>query len=180
MQIDQKIPIHDVRLLNADVIIRDAIKLSQLSCLEYSLDFNPLDNCDSRRIFINHFVVTLCDRIKLLRTSEKVILYINHDTYLLPNETRDKYVDLIVKIADILSIKHIIDNNSFESFIHQLNSSNHDSKYLFDKTYNKLVSSKGLTQFSYKKLATFLKANGLKFLLNTYFRDTRNKMIVSR
>jgi hypothetical protein len=60
MQIDQKIPIHDVRLLNADVIIRDAIKLSQLSCLEYSLDFDPLDNCDSRRIFINHFVDPLC------------------------------------------------------------------------------------------------------------------------
>jgi len=180
MQIDLKIPTHDVRLLNFDVIIRDVVKTSQLKCIEYSLDFDPITNVNCRRIFINYFVLEVCNRIKSLGTSEKVLLYINQNTWLLSNNTKQDYIQLFVQVIDILSVKYIINDMSFDMYADKLINRDGDCIYLFTKTYSKISFTKTISKSKYNKLLNFLKTNGLSFLMNTYFQDTYNKMIVSR
>jgi len=180
MQIDLKIPTYDVRLLNFDVIIRDVVKNSQLKCIEYSLDFDPISDVNCRRIFINYLVLEICDRIKSLGTSEKVVLYLNQNTCLVHSSNREEYIQLFQKVIDILSVKCIVNDVSFDMYADKLINRDGDSVYLFTKTYSKLTSTKAISKSNYNKLLNFLKTNGLSFLMNTYFNDTYNKMIVLR
>lgn len=176
MQIDYKIPTHGVNLLNFDVILRDTIKCSKDKCIEYNLIFDPVDNIESKRIFINFLVITLCERIKSL-SSNRHIIYINNQTTLLPT-SNNLYFDIINIVLDLLSLKYITYNKTFESFCNDLSNRDSDSLYVFDKAFQKTTTK--INKVNYKKLTTFFKSNGLLFLYNTYFQNTNNKMVLFR
>jgi hypothetical protein len=175
MQIDYKIPTHGVRLLNFDVILRDSISRTKLDCNKYLLNFDIETDNNVRKLFINNLIITTCERIKTTTLIDKIIVYVNTNTYLLPVDSTIK--NLIVKILNSISINYISADVSFDNFINNLTNRDIDSMYIFNKAYNKFRSNCTLNT---KKLIKFLKTNGLIYLTNTYFKDTSNKMIVLR
>lgn len=177
MQIDFKIQTHNTRIINFDVILRDSFKKLNEDCVLYSLPIDIVSNNDCCKLFKNAVIVTLCNRIKSISLMDKKIIYVNTNSNFIPLHVTDFTLKIVYQILDNMSIAYIINNESFSLFCDQLSNRNNDKLYLFNTAYNTITGNSKLPT-TYKKLMAYLKANGLMFLYNAYFRGSTNKLIV--
>lgn len=176
MQIDLKIPSHNTRLINFDVILRDSICLFKEDCIKYALSFDPTIDSNVCRLLQNSIIITLCDRIKAISLIEKKVIYINTSSNFLPANQQEFILDMVKNILDNMAIPFILHVEDYNTFISKLIERNNDSLYLFNEAYNKF-SKRNNTSSNYKKLMSFLKSSGLIFL-QSYFKGSTNKLIV--
>lgn len=177
MQIDFKINTHNTRLINFDVIIRDAFKQLQQDCELYSLPVDIEANLDCCKLFKNAIIVNLCNRIKSISITDKKIVYLNVESIYIPSHIKDFCIKIFYQILDNMSIVYIVNNESFNLFCEGLTLRNNDKLYIFNEAYTKLTRVINI-QSTYNKLMKYLKNNGLLFLYKSYFKGSTNKLIV--
>lgn len=176
MLIDQYIPRYNIRILNFDFILKNAFAKFNEDIHVYGINSN-FKHKDVQKLFINSLIVTICERVKLLRNSETVAIYVNSDTIMIPREERDVIFNIIHKTLKKLPFQFIISEITVDYFLDRLHNNDVETVVMLE---SQLYYSNNfdVLKFSFKSLLNYLKSYELVYLYNTYFKQISNKMLV--
>lgn len=176
MLIDQYIPRYNIRILNFDFILKNAFAKFNDDIHVYNINSN-FKHKDVQKLFINSLIVTICERVKLLRNSETVAIYVNSDTIMLPREEKDVIFNIIHKTLKKLPFQFIISEITVDYFLDRLHNNDVETVVMLE---SQLYYSNNfdVLKFSFKSLLNYLKSYELVYLYNTYFKQISNKMLV--
>jgi hypothetical protein len=176
MLIDQYIPRYNIRILNFDFILKNTLTKFNEDIQLYGIDSN-FKYRDVQKLFINSLIVTVCERVKLLRNAETIAIYVNSDTLLLPHDERDVIFKIIHKTLKKLPFQFIISEITVDYFLDRLHNNDVETVVMLESQLY-YSSNFDVLKFSFKSLLKFLKSYELVYLYNIYFKQIGNKMLV--
>ena len=178
MIIDYKLTRYNIRLLNLDYILKKSFDKYNHDISLYGIR-NHFKHKDTQKIFINSFIVTLCDRIKAMALREPVAIYINRNTRHIPKEEFDIVFNLIHRALKKLPFQFIIGETSVDFFIDGIHNNVVD-KVVTLETQLYYSNNFDVLKFSFRDLIKFLKSYNLCYLYDVYFKQLSNKLLVVR
>ena len=176
MLIDCKIPRYNIKLLNFDYVLQHTFKKYNIDIKLYGIR-NDFKYKDTQKIFINALIITLCDRIKAMTSTELIAIYVNTNTIILPNEENKVIINLILKTLKKLPFQFIVGETTVDFFINEIHNNVVDSIILIESQLN-YRNNFDVLKYSFKPLVKFLKSYDLCYLYNTYFKQLANKLLV--
>ena len=178
MIIDCKIPRYNIKLLNFDYILQHTFQKYNTDINLYNLR-NDFKYKDTQKIFINALIVTLCNKIKIMTGSESIAIYVNRNTFMIPQEENDILINLIIKTLKKLPFQFIINNTTVDFFLDEIHNNVVDTVVLLE-TQLYYSNNFDVLRFSFKSLIKFLKSYNLSYLYDVYFKQSANKLLVVR
>lgn len=178
MIIDCKIPRYNVKLLNFDYILQHTFQKYNTDINSYNIR-NDFKYKDTQKIFINALIVTLCNKIKVMPSSETIAIYVNRNTLMIPQEENDVLIKLILKTLRKLPFQFINNNTTVDFFLDEIHN-NVVSTVIELETQLYYSKNFDVTRFSFKSLFKFLKSYDLVYLYDVYFKQSSNKLLVVR
>lgn len=178
MIIDCKIPRYNIKLLNFDYILKYTFKKYNTDINLYNIR-NDFKYKDTQKIFINALIVTLCDRIKSMSVGEPIAIYVNRNTFMIPQEENDILINLILKTLKKLPFQFINNNTTVDFFLDEIHNNVVDTVVTLE-TQLYYSNNFDVLRFSFKSLIKFLKSYNLSYLYDVYFKQSANKLLVVR
>lgn len=161
----ESVPYNNILIINLDSFIDHALKRAD--------DYN-YQNTDKYKIFMNYFIIEVCDALKDNLTKETV-LFLNTKTPLISDDSLDITLKLIDNSLKALGLSILKAPYSLKVLYNKLLNRDEDSLISLEVTTKSIKKLKSL-----RGLMKFLKSNGLTFLHDTYFRDPSNKLVLFR
>lgn len=176
MLIDYKIQQYNVRLLNFDYIFREAFK--DYHTKQDAIGFNDdLKTKTAQKFLQNSLIISLCNRIKAIKSQEKVVLYVNTDSTYISSADKDTILTLTDTILRNLPFIYMFNNHNLSTFVAGVQEN--DMESLIKLEYMKAaIDSADIIGLSLVKMRTFLNREGLNYLANTYFKELSNKIVL--
>lgn len=178
MIIDCKIPRYNIKLLNFDYILQHTFQKYNTDINLYNIR-NDFKYKDTQKIFINALIVTLCNKIKIMPSDETIAIYVNSNTFMIPQEESDILIRLILKTLRKLPFQFIINNITVDFFLDEIHNNVVDTVILLE-TQLYYSNNFDVFKFSFKSLIKFLKSYDLSYLYEVYFKQSANKLLVVR
>ena len=178
MIIDCKIPRYNIKLLNFDYILQHTFYKYNADIDLYNIR-NDFKYKDTQKIFINALIVTLCNKIKTLSGCESIAIYVNRNTFMIPQDESDVLLALIFKSLKKLPFQFITNDTTVDFFLDEIHNNvaetvvELETQLFYSKNFD-------VTRFSFKSLFKFLKSYDLVYLYDVYFKQSSNKLLVVR
>jgi hypothetical protein len=158
----------NIRIINIDKVFKNTnlkyYNNFEKFGLNLSFDFSLINN---RRLYTHHYLMEICDLIKI-NSDTKLLFYRN--TINMEKNFIDK---LIKKTKTIFGLDIIECDMTFDNYVASLVKNSGNSVQIIDKI---LYTDKKPKTF--KHIKKYLHQNGLTYLDNVFFNDSRNKMIL--
>ena len=138
-----------------------------------------LKSKDVKRVFYHHIIKTTCESLLMKRTKNRAVVYYNvedidHSVFVCkPRQEIQSFIKTIVsKIKQMIPVCVYYSDTPFVN----LNSTN---KYKDEMMLiNQKVVDKNISRFTFAKVKSFAKSNGLTYLSETYFHSIKAKNLM--
>lgn len=138
-----------------------------------------LKSKDVKRVFYHHIIKTTCESLLKKQTKNRAVLYYNvddidHSIFVCKsNHSIQNFLKAIVyKIKQLIPVCVYYSNTPFVSLDE---TSKHKDEMML---INQKAMDKDVSSFTFAKVKTFAKDNGLTYLSETYFRSIKAKNLM--
>lgn len=164
----------------ADIVNQAHVSIiDDLHMLDLLNDGINLKSKDVKRVFYHHIIKVTCDSLLKKHTKNRAVLYYNvedidHSVFQCKNNhsIQDFIKSIVNKIKQLIPVCVYCSNTPFTSLS---KANKHKDEMML---INQEVIDKDVSRFTFAKVKTFAKTNGLTYLSETYFRSIKAKNLM--